>query len=442
VTTPTLTELAAEAYLYYYPLVENLRQVQRYVSTGVGSNPAAPFNSFSHARKLAGPEDTFVTINNDTVYSMAQLDLSGGPVMLEVPDTGDRYYVLQFVDAWTNNIAYVGTRATGNRAGRFLITPPGWTGQVPDGSTRIPASTSVLSIVGRTACAGPDDIPAVTAVQNALKLTADHQDARGTGIPPTPDTGSDALVFWAQARSWAAAFPAPPQDDGYSQRYAPLGFADPTHHQASDDELTAGYQAGVEQLEYLTHHGSSPVNNGWTVGMHMFDYNLYALGPGTRDEDAWKMSDPTHRIVGRAVADRLGLWGNHGYEAVYAQAFTDVDGHPLDGNTTYTMVFPDRPPVGAFWSITLYDIPRYYMVANPIDRYSIGDRTSGIHYADDGSLTIVIGSSTPTEAVAKANWLPAPAGLFRLVFRLYAPGPDILDGSYQFPAITPTGHTG
>src|ERR1700712_3379804 len=143
------TDLAAEAYIYFYPLVENLRQVRRYVEEGVGSNAAAPFNAFSHARTLAGPEDTFVTINNDTVYSMAQLDLSVGPLRLDVPDTGDRYYVLQFVDAWTNNIAYVGTRATGNQAGSFLITPPGWTGSVPDGVTQIPASTTVLSIVGR-----------------------------------------------------------------------------------------------------------------------------------------------------------------------------------------------------------------------------------------------------------------------------------------------------
>ena len=101
--------LGALAYLYFYPLVENLRQVRRYVETGVGSNPAAPWNTFSHARKLAGPEDTFVTINNDTAYSMAQLDLSVGPLRLEVPEAKGRYYVLQFVDAWTNNIAYVGS---------------------------------------------------------------------------------------------------------------------------------------------------------------------------------------------------------------------------------------------------------------------------------------------------------------------------------------------
>ena len=115
--------LAAQAYIYGFPIVFNLDQVRRYVTTGVGSNPAAPFNSFSHARNLAGPADTFVTINNDTVYSVAQVDLSVGPVRLQVPDTAGRYYVLQFVDAWTNNFAYVGHRATGTAAGQLPTRP-------------------------------------------------------------------------------------------------------------------------------------------------------------------------------------------------------------------------------------------------------------------------------------------------------------------------------
>ena len=431
-TELTVTELAAEAYLYYYPLVENLRQVQRYVDTGIGSNPAAPFNTFSHARTLAGPTDTFVTINNDTVYSMAQLDLSIGALRLEVPDTGDRYYVLQFVDAWTNNIAYIGTRATGNHAGRFLITPPGWSDPVPDGFTQIPASTTVVSIVGRFACTGPDDIPAVNAVQDSVVLTPLSTDPPPpAGIPDASAAGPE-LSFWEQAWRWSDTFPAAPQDADYDRRYTPLRDPD------SPDILVDGYRDGVEKLEYLTHHGSSPVNNGWTVGVHAFDYNLYALGPGTIDSDTWKITDPTHRIVERAVADRLGLWGNHGYEAVYAQAFTDITGTPLDGTNTYTITFDTNPPVNAFWSITLYDIPRYYLVANPIDRYSIGDRTAGIHHNTNGSLTLTISNTEPEQPAEKANWLPAPHGPFRLVLRLYNPGPEILDGSYQFPPINKT----
>ncbi|KAB2583480.1 hypothetical protein BS297_20465, partial [Rhodococcus erythropolis] len=155
-TDTTRTELAAQAYIYGFPLVFNLDQVNRYVHDGVGANPAAPFNTFSHARTLAGPADTFVTINNDTVYSMAQIDLSVGPVALHVPDTDGRYYVLQFVDAWTNNFAYVGHRATGTKSGDFLLVPPTWTGTPTAQTTVIRFPTTVASIVGRWACGGDD----------------------------------------------------------------------------------------------------------------------------------------------------------------------------------------------------------------------------------------------------------------------------------------------
>ena len=144
-----LTALAADAYVYGFPLVANLREVKRFTRDGLGSLPPAPFNCFSHA----------------TVYSTAQPDLSGGPLLLSVPDTAGRYYVLQFVDAWTNNFAYVGRRATGTAAGSFLLTPPHWKGSGPAGTSVIEFPTTVGSIVGRWACQGPDELPAVRALQ-------------------------------------------------------------------------------------------------------------------------------------------------------------------------------------------------------------------------------------------------------------------------------------
>jgi hypothetical protein len=127
-----LSQLAERAWIYGYPLVVNLEQITRYVTTGVGANPPTDWNVFSHAGQLATPADTFVTINNDTIYSMGPIDLSVGPVRLDVPDTAGAYYVLQFIDAWTNNFAYVGKRATGTAAGSYLLTPPGWDGDVPE----------------------------------------------------------------------------------------------------------------------------------------------------------------------------------------------------------------------------------------------------------------------------------------------------------------------
>ncbi len=132
---------------------------------------------------------------------MAQLDLSVGALRLEVPETGERYYVLQFVDAWTNNIAYAGTRASGNGAGRFLIVPPGWDGELPEAHVPIQASTAVLSIVGRFACDGPEDIPAVRAVQDALVLEPLEPDPpSAVGIPELAAGVPDELAFWERAR--------------------------------------------------------------------------------------------------------------------------------------------------------------------------------------------------------------------------------------------------
>ena len=147
--------LATEAYIYGFPLVFNLDQVTRFVTTGIGATPPAPFNGFGHARTLAGPADTFVTINNDTLYSMAQIDLGVGPVRLRVPDTSGRYYVLQFVDAWTDNFAYVGHRATGTSAGEFLLVPPGWSGETSLDATIIEFPTRWAPSLG----AGPAPAP-------------------------------------------------------------------------------------------------------------------------------------------------------------------------------------------------------------------------------------------------------------------------------------------
>ena len=148
-----LAALAADAYIYGFPLIFDLQMAGGQAQMGMIT--PGPFNSFSHASRLAGPDDRFVSINNDTIYSIAQVNVSGGPVLLRVPDSAGRYYVLQFAGAWTNNFAYVGRRATGTAAGSFLLTPPGWEGNAPAGARVIEFPTKVATIVGRWACDGP-----------------------------------------------------------------------------------------------------------------------------------------------------------------------------------------------------------------------------------------------------------------------------------------------
>ena len=274
------TEIITEAYLYGFPLVFNLDQVARYVSEGVGANPAAPFNSFSHARALAGPKDTFVTINNDTVYSMAQLDLSVGPVALHVPDTAGRYYVLQFVDAWTDNFAYVGHRATGTEEGDFLFVPPGWTGEPPAGHTVIRLPTLVASVVGRWAVASDADLPAVHALQDATTLTPLDVSAVPVGLATADPSVPDDLVFLEKLRIWSQQFPPADRDQPLQQSLAPLGTTTTgeSPYASLEEEDRSSLAKGLAHAEEVLHQalvaGHSPEVNGWKLTFHAFDYNL------------------------------------------------------------------------------------------------------------------------------------------------------------------------
>ncbi|MEV0119279.1 DUF1254 domain-containing protein [Streptomyces sp. NPDC050844] len=438
-----LQALAAEAYVYGSPMVLGLDEVDRFTRKGMGSVAPAPFNEFSHAGALAGPRDSFVSVNNDTLYSVAQIDLSGGPLLLTVPDTGGRYYVLQFVDAWTNNFAYVGRRATGTGAASFLLTPPGWEELVPAGATRISVPTMVATIVGRWACSGPDDVAAVRELQ-AETLLEPYWTASGepVGLPThayTPD-GEPELLFFEKLRARMAAFPPAAPEVAYQQRFAPLGLLDPQspYGQAAPElaeALRAGFAAGKEQVEHATTQGESPEQNGWKLAYHAFDYNADHFEVGTLKDPQWVCRDRELGRVMRAAAARAGLWGNHGYEAAYAMTWNDEDGEPLDGSRSYTLRFEKPPPVDAFWSVTMYGLPDYYLVDNPVDRYSIGDRTPGLAYGDDGSLTLRLQAGRPADDKTAANWLPTPEGRFRPVVRMYTPRAAVFDGTYQLPPV-------
>ncbi len=419
------------AYLYGFPLVFNLDQVARYVSTGVGKNPAAPWNTFSHARTLAGPDDKFVTINNDTVYSMAQLDMSVGPILLSVPATHGRYFVLQFVSAWTDNFAYIGHRATGSEAGDYLLVPSDWEGTAPQGATVVRVPTRVASIVGRWAVDGDADLAAVHALQDATTLIPQNPGSAPVGLPEAEAASTEAGEFWAKFRLWSGEFPPALRDEALLQgTLAALDGSD-------DAAIAAGYAAGKAALEEILKSGAgNALINGWNLTYHSFDYNLDYFEVGSLDDPAFKISDPQRRIVQRAGAALGGLWGNQAFEAAYIATYIDEQGDPLDGRNSYTLHLAPTPPVGAFWSLTMYDVPDYYLVDNSAARFSIGDRTPGLEYEADGSLVITISHAEPTDTRSRANWLPAPAAAFRPVLRMYEPAPEVLDQRYTVAAIT------
>jgi hypothetical protein len=431
--------LAAEAYVYGYPLVADVMGAIMITDRGYGPMKPAPLNDFAHAVQLAEPEDKFVTVNNDTIYNIATVDLSGGPLVLHVPDTGGRYYVLQFVDAWSNNFAYVGKRATGTTAAKFLLTPQGWDGEVGEGMRRIDAPTRVFSIVGRIAVDGAEDLPAVHALQAKFTLRPLGEAGKLAGIPRPDGSLPEHLRFFDAMRLWIQAFPPPAAERDDAARFEPLGvFAtDPPYGDVDADfsrALGHGLAAGKQKIEALSK--AKPGGGGWNATRHMFDYNLDHLELGTIDDPEWKIGDRQEAIVMRAVAARAALWGNHAYEALYAFTYTDADGKQLNGADRYELRLEAPLPVDGFWSLTMYDMPDYYLVANPIGRYSIGDRTRGLRYDDDGSLTITIQHDEPADPTARANWLPAPAGDFRPGLRMYEPRAPLLDGSFALPTVT------
>jgi hypothetical protein len=382
-----------------------------------------------------------VSPNNDTLYVVVALDLSGGPLLLNTPDTSGRYYVLQFVDTWSNNFAYVGRRSTGTAAAQWLLVPPGHPGAGPDGATPIEVPSSVAVIVGRVQVDGQSDTHAVHALQDQFTLTPAAGSSTGGGAPGYDTTVPEDLIFWERFRAYLAAFPPPAADAefvelaaqaGLSGDVSPLRDADPALVKA----LVDGAAEGKAMIESLA-AGGGTAPGSWTSALHMFDYNLDRLGPGTIDSPEWKIPDRRKAYVTRAVAARAGLWGNHGYEADYELVHQDEHGDTLNGAHRYEVTFNPPPPAGAFWSFTMYDTPDFYLVANPIDRYSIGDRTAGLRYDDDASVTIYMQTEAPDGDKA-ANWLPTPPGDFRPVLRIYEPGQSLLDGSYSFPPVRRT----
>ncbi|MFD0337948.1 DUF1254 domain-containing protein [Streptomyces sp. NPDC127117] len=440
-----LDALAAEAYVYGYPLVRDLSVVEGAMYTGYGPLPPTPFNHFAHADRPVPPDTPFVSVGDDTVRSVAHLDLSGGPVLLHVPGPDGTYRVLQFVDAWTDNFAYVGDRATGTRAGDWLVVPPGWAGRVPGGVLGvIDAPTSVVTVIGRSGCddgderGGPERI---RAFQEQLTITYVEPGAHRTGLPaPDPDV-PEPLRFFEQLRVWMADFPPSAPDRAYQDRFQPLGLLEegPSPYVRADAAradavlvraLTEGAARGRARVAEAGR--ADAVRAGWVMEPHLFDYNLDHHGVGTIDSPEWRIADREASYLTRAVAARSALWGVHGYRAVYAHALCDAGGERLNGAHSYVLRFEGRPPAEAGWSLAVYDMAGDGPVGRRIGETLVG---GGPAYAEDGSLTVRIQRERPDDPVAAANRLPAPDGDFRAVLGLCAPGAGILDGTYELPVV-------
>jgi hypothetical protein len=438
----TLTEdeaakIAADAYVYGYPLV--LMDVTRQVLTAVPkpSGHKAPVNQFAHLQKFPVPTDTdVVSPNADTLYSVAFLDLSREPMILSVPEMGKRYYLMQMLDAWTNVFASPGTRTTGNNKGDFAIVGPAWNGKLPEGVKEIKSPTNMVWIIGRTQTNGKDDYAAVHAVQAQYKLTP--LGARGKEYTPPTDVPVDPKVdpktppvvqlakmaakeFFARLTALTADNPPAEADRPMVEKLAKIGVVPGKPFDAGklDPAVAKGLERGVSDArkqiiaEAKKPHGRT-VNN-WSV---MID----------------KMGRYGTDYLFRSVIALIALGVNLPEDAVYPRATADAEGKPLTGANRYVIRFPkgSLPPVGAFWSITLYNA-RQFFVANPINRHAIGDRDK-LKFDDDGSLTLYVQNESPGKD-KESNWLPAPGDEFNLIMRLYWPKKEALDGTWKPPAV-------
>ena len=424
-------ELAHEAFLFFYPLLTmEVTRLQQTMEDPDGVRASgAPANEFFHMRQYPSAEfRSVVRPNFDTLYSSVFLDLTGGPVVITVPDAGDRYFMLPMLDMWTDVFANPGTRTTGNGPQRLVIVPPGYTGEVPDGADRIQAPTPHVWIIGRIQTNGPGDYDAVNAFQDSLGL--EMLGGSLTTVPTvagvTPTTEPLAFVNGLNASEFLTAAAAtlavnPPHSTDYDQlaRLRQLGIV-PGHpwdaSRFSDSDLETIQQGMAAAFADLRVAAAR-------LGVHA---------------NGWTMQTETMGVYGnyylkRAMIALLGLGANPAEDAVYPLLLKDDDGEPLSGEIDYVIHFDvaQLPPADAFWSVTMYD-EGGYQAANELNRFAIGDRDS-LTYDDDGSLDLYLQHTRPSQG--DSNWLPSPTGRLGVTMRLYAPGPAALNGEWTPPVV-------
>jgi hypothetical protein len=424
VALPELSALAKQAYIYTFPLYVMYRT--RYDALQRFGTP----NRFAHARALATPASRAVTApNNDTLYSSAWLDLSYGPLILHVPDTAGRYYSLAFMDFYTNNFAYVGRRTTGTQAGDFLIVGPNWQGLTPAGMPLIAAPTRAVWLLGRFMVNGDEDLPDVHALQDQLTLKALSGNA----------------VVTPSSRDWARLKPDPADPWNYFAIVSAALTGNPPparDHRVVADLAKIGLDSNASfAVSRFSTEERAALLSGVAAAKHDLEI---AMTPRTVGQPGWTKPRTDLGNFGtdyffRALVAQVGLAALEPQEAVYLSPTGDADGRPTDGAHRYLLHFPKGglPPVDAFWSLTMYQVEadhRRFLVANRVNRYSIGDRTKGLVYNADGSLDIFIQHLSPG-ATKEANWLPAPAGRFVLSLRAYQPRPELLNSQYQMPVL-------
>ncbi len=437
VTPEQARAIAKEAYIYGFPMVDSYRIQYAYFVDSHDPEYKGDWNQVHSIARVYTPADTAVqTPNSDTPYSMLGADLRTEPLVLTVPPIEqDRYFSLQFVDGYTYNFAYVGSRTTGNSGGKYLLAGPGWKGQKPAGINEVITSdTDLALVIYRTQLFGPDDL------ENVKKIQADYtvqplsaflnQPAPAAAppidfVPPLTAEQEKTSPQFFDILNFALRFaPTLPSEQDLRARFATIGIGPDGTFDAEklSPEMRSAIQAGMaDAWAELDAFKKDKLVTGQVTSGDLF---------GSKDE---LKDNYLYRMAGAVQ----GIFGNSKQEAMYPNLATDSTGAPLDGANNYTLTFApgQLPPANAFWSVTMYKMPESLLVANPINRYLINSSMlPGLAKNPDGSLTIYVQNSSPGPE-KDANWLPAPPGPFKLVMRLYWPKPDALSGAWQPPKL-------
>jgi hypothetical protein len=423
-----LRTLAAEAYTYLYPLVMMDVSRQQSINLPADTKPGfGPPNAFHHLREFPRADfRSVVRVNFDTLYSTAWLDLTRGPVQIDLPDTDDRYYTLPLYDMWTDVFASPGKRTTGTGAQSYVVVPRGWDGPLPDGITAIEAPTPYVWIIGRVQTNGPSDYEFVRGIQDGMSITPLDGDVRHD-IDPDHDTDSDPLMvvtrmppldFFAYAADVLTRVPPHLTDFSVLQRIARIGivpgrpFDASAFDSAEQEEIIAGAHAALMAMTAAIPTIGTAAN-GWTT----FSDTTGVYG---------------NKYFVRAVVALAGLGANPAEDAIYPLLVADADGEPVVGDNEYVLHFDadGLPPVAAFWSLTMYDAEGF-QIPNELDRYALGDRDS-LTYNDDGSLDLLLSPRNPGPG-RESNWLPSKPGPIGAMLRLYAPDAEVIDRRWHPP---------
>jgi hypothetical protein len=428
--------IAKEAYVYAFPMVDNMRIQYSYYVDKESPEYKAPYNSLLNISRVFTPEDKAVqTPNSDTPYSWIGLDLRAEPIVFTVPPIANgRYWSLQLIDLYTHNFDYLGSRSSGNEGGSYLIAGPDWRGETPAGVTKvIRCETSLAMGLMRTQLINPEDLENVKAIQQQYRfqpLSAFLGDTAPTAAPEiafpetlTPETQKTSLEFFSLLNFYLQFCPLHPSEKETMARFAKLGIG--AGQSFDPEKLTPEIKQAIEQgmadawadfAGIVEQVNARKITSGDVFGTREYLKNNYLY---------------------RMAAAVLGIYGNSEEEAMYPPYYVDAAGNKLDGGNRYTLRFApgQLPPANSFWSLTMYEQPASLLVANPINRYLVNSpMLPQFIKDDDGGITFVIQNESPG-LEKEANWLPAPQGPFSMMMRLYWPKAEALEGKWTPPPV-------